>query len=166
MVPPPTGREPVIPIQKAVLLQVACVVFGYHVTLAHRVSGPVLNEKHLVAMHATGNRLVVTDRNKSLTLRNGHSIRVGIRAIYEPDGHWDGSDAPDVTGPWRNRPAVRNTWTVINKDAPVAAAPHRHIRHCLRRCDHPRPVLHRRRARPQRHPLQPLDQQHTAHTIT
>ena len=100
-----------------------CYATGYHVTLARRIPGPVLNENHLIATHATGNWLMVTDWNKSLRLCNGDNIRVGVRSVYEPDGHWDGSDAPDVAGPWRNRPAVRNTWTVINKDDPGGCEP-------------------------------------------
>ena len=83
---------------------------------------------YLIATHATGNWLVVTDRNKSLTLCNGDSIRAGVRAVYEPDGHWDGSDMAGTR--WRaavysftNPTATGTDPTLPMSPTPRATAP-------------------------------------------
>ena len=102
---------------------------GYHLTVARRKGGkhgPKSN--HLVAMHHTGDWLMVTDWAK-IQLCKGDWVRVGVRPLYEPDGKWvnDGSntDQPDVAGPWRDTPESPY-WTVMNKHDPVnnAQCPH------------------------------------------
>ena len=96
---------------------------GYHLTVARRKGGkhgPKSN--HLVAMHHTGDWLMVTDWAK-IQLCKGDWVRVGVRPLYEPDGKWvnDGSntDQPDVAGPWRDTPESPY-WTIMNKHDPVA----------------------------------------------
>ena len=79
---------------------------GYHVTL------DILNKagqysNNLVAMHHTGTWLLVTDRAPgNLQLCPGDRVRMGVRALYEPD----------VAGPWRNVPAY--AWANVNKKDP------------------------------------------------
>ena len=93
---------------------------GYHVTIGVLAKGGGFTN-NLVAMHHTGTWLLVTDRAPgNLQLCPGDRVRIGVRALYEPDGQWnnDGgnTDQPDVYGPWRDTPA--GAWANINKKDP------------------------------------------------
>ena len=89
---------------------------GYHVTIGVKAKGGGFTN-NLVAMHHTGTWLLVTDRAQNLQLCPGDRVRIGVRALYEPDGQWNnGSDLPDVYGPWRDVP--QHAWANVNKKDP------------------------------------------------
>ena len=89
---------------------------GYHITISVLDSANQFTN-NLVTMHHTGTWLLVTDRAQGLQLCPGDRVRIGVRALYEPDGQWNnGSDLPDVYGPWRDVP--QHAWANVNKKDP------------------------------------------------